>query len=213
MKALTIMLVDDHTLFREGLTLLLKNLDYIKHVEEASDGQDFLKKLENIRPDIIFMDIEMPEMDGITATRLALEKYPGLKIIALSMYGDQNYYTQMINTGVKGFMLKNSGIKDIELAIENVLAGNNFFSPEILNRLIQSLDKSKRQRKSDSLSEREEEILYYICKGLSNQNIANTLYLSKRTVDKHRENLLDKTHSKNTADLVMYAVKHGIVEV
>ena len=213
MEQYSIILVDDHKLFREGLKLLLENLDYIENVDEAANGEEFLKLVEKKQPDIVFMDIEMPVMDGITATKQVLELHPGLNIIALSMYGDENYYTPMINAGAKGFILKNSGIQDVETAIHNVISGNNYFSQEILNRLLNGIRKKSKTKKSDELTEREEEVLFHICKGLSNQEIADTLYLSKRTVDKHRENLLGKTNSKNTAGLVMYAVKNGIVAI
>ena len=213
MEQYSVILVDDHKLFREGLKLLLENLDYIKNVDEAGNGKEFLKLIEKKQPDIIFMDIEMPVMDGITATQQVLKLHPGLNIIALSMYGDENYYTPMINAGAKGFVLKNSGIQDVETAIQTVISGNNYFSQEILNRLINSIGKKSKTKESNELSEREEEVLFHICKGKSNQEIADTLYLSKRTVDKHRENLLSKTNVRNTAGLVMYAVKNGIAEV
>ncbi len=213
MEQYSVILVDDHKLFREGLKLLLENLTYIKKVDEAGNGKEFLKLVEKYHPDIVFMDIEMPEMDGITATQQALKLFPDLNIIALSMYGDENYYSQMINAGAKGFILKNSGIQDVEAAIQTVISGNNYFSQEILNRLINGIGGKSKTKKSNELSEREEEVLYHICKGLSNQEIANILYLSKRTVDKHRENILSKTNAKNTAGLVMFAVKNGIVEV
>ncbi|MFO7863454.1 MAG: response regulator transcription factor [Salinivirgaceae bacterium] len=129
------------------------------------------------------------------------------------MYGNENYYTQMINAGAKGFILKNSGIQDVENAIQNVMSGNNYFSHEIFQRLIHGLGRKQQKSTNLELSPREEEIVFLICKGLSNQEIADKLYLSKRTVDKHRENILSKTHSKNTAGIVMYAVKNGIVEV
>jgi len=213
MEQYSVILVDDHKLFREGLKLLLENLDYIKNVDEAGNGKELLKLIEKKQPDIIFMDIEMPVMDGITATQQVLKLHPGLNIIALSMYGDENYYTPMINAGAKGFVLKNSGIQDVETAIQTVISGNNYFSQEILNRLINSIGKKSKTKESNELSEREEEVLFHICKGKSNQEIADTLYLSKRTVDKHRENLLSKTNVRNTAGLVMYAVKNGIAEV
>ncbi len=213
MNQYSVILVDDHKLFREGLKLLLENLDYIKSVHEASNGVEFLDLIKNFQADIIFIDIEMPLMDGIMATKQALKLYPNLNIIALSMYGEESYYTQMINSGAKGFILKNSGMKDIETAISNVLSGNNYISQEILNSLILGIGKKTKTPKSSELTEREEEVLFHICKGLSNQQIADALYLSKRTVDKHRENLLSKTHANNTAGLVMYAVKNGIVDI
>src|SRR6056297_637588 len=212
MENLSIILVDDHKLFREGLKSLLENFSYIGHIKEASNGHEFLQLLDNSTPDVVFMDIEMPEMDGIRATRKAIDAFPDLNVVALSMYGNENYYTQMINAGAKGFILKNSGIQDVENAIQNVMSGNNYFSQEIFQRLIQGLGRKQQKTTNPELSAREEEIVFLICKGLSNQEIADKLYLSKRTVDKHRENILSKTHSKNTAGIVMYAVKNGIVE-
>jgi DNA-binding NarL/FixJ family response regulator len=119
----------------------------------------------------------------------------------------------MINAGAKGFILKNSDIVDVETAIQQVASGNNFFSPEILNRLIKGFGNKPAKSKSTDLTNREEEVLYHICKGLSNQEIADKLFLSKRTIDKHRENLLSKTNSKNTAGLVMFAVKNKIIDL
>jgi DNA-binding NarL/FixJ family response regulator len=209
----SIIVVDDHKLFREGFKVLLDNLSYIEEVTEADSGAAFLSLITLKQPDIVFMDIEMPGMNGITATKEALKRFPDIKIIALSMYGDEHYYSQMITAGARGFMLKNSGMQDVENAIDTLINGNNYFSPEILNRLIKGLGRHKTEMRSDTLSERETEVLFHICKGLSNQEIAKLLFLSKRTVDKHRENLLSKTNAKNTAGLVMYAVKNNIVDV
>lgn len=213
MRNIQILIVDDHRLFREGLKGLLENLPFVGCVDEAENGVDCIIKLRNSAPDIVFMDIEMPEMDGIEATRRVVELYPDIRIIALSMYGDENYYTGMITAGAKGFVLKNSGFQDVENAIINVLEGNNFISQEILNCLIRGFGVKNKPKQLCDLTEREVEVLYHICKGLSNQEIANVLFLSKRTVDKHRENILSKVGVKNTAGLVIYAVKNGIVEV
>ncbi|PKP50947.1 MAG: DNA-binding response regulator [Bacteroidetes bacterium HGW-Bacteroidetes-1] len=209
----SVCIVDDHKLFREGLRILLESLPYIKNVQEASDGYMFLELLNAFKPDLIFMDIGMPGMDGIETTIQALEKYSDLKIIALSMYADEDYYTRMINAGARGFILKNSGMKQVEECIENVISGFNYFSPEILSGITRNLTKKKRPLKSALLSEREEEVLYHICQGLSNHEIAENIGISKRTVDKHRENILLKTESKNTAGLVMFAIRNGIVDV
>jgi DNA-binding NarL/FixJ family response regulator len=211
---LTIVLADDHKLFREGLKVLLQQFSCIKKIIEVENGQEFVDIVKEKKSiDIVFMDIEMPIMDGITATKEGLKHNPNLKIIALSMYGEEDYYTQMINAGAKGFMLKNSGIDDVEKAIKTIINGHNYFSPEILESLIKSFGKQEEKEKTSRLTEREEEVLFLICKGFSNQEIADKLYLSKRTVDKHRENLLSKTQAKNTAGLVIYAVKNNIVEV
>ncbi|MBP5724284.1 MAG: response regulator transcription factor [Bacteroidales bacterium] len=213
MEKLSIHLVDDHSLFREGLKFLLSNCDFISEIEESENGKIFLEKLDSKIPDVVLMDIEMPEIDGITASKIALEKYPNLKIIALSMYAEEEYYSKMIDVGVRGFLLKNSQFEDVQKAILDVSEGNNFFSQEILDRIIANMYKKKTEKPILDLTEREIEVLYNICKGLSNQEIADLLFISKRTVDKHRENLLLKTEAKNTAGLVVYAIKNGIFEV
>lgn len=207
-----IFLVDDHSLFREGLKFLLSNTESVSEIFEAENGAIMLKALEDVQPDIILMDIEMPVMNGIEATQKVLELSKDVKVIALSMHGDENYYTEMINAGAKGFLLKNSKFEDVLKAISEVYEGRNFFSSEILELIIKNLNR-KTRKPNNFLTNREIEILYNICKGLSNQEIADLLYISKRTVDKHRENLLLKTQSKNTAGLVIYAIKNDIFEV
>jgi DNA-binding NarL/FixJ family response regulator len=213
MKPLHIHLIDDHSLFREGLKFLLSNCDFISQIEESENGEIFLQKIKKNIPDVVLMDIEMPVVDGITASKTAMEMYPDLKIIALSMYAEEEYYSKMIDVGVKGFLLKNSQFDDVQKAILEVSEGNNFFSPEILDRIISNMYKKKDEKAILDLTEREIEVLYNICKGLSNQEIADLLFISKRTVDKHRENLLLKTGAKNTAGLVVYAIKNGIFEI
>lgn len=213
MEPITVFLVDDHKLFREGLALLLGSLPYIREVKQASDGKEFLVRLVENKPDLVFMDISMPIMDGIEATKIATTQFPDLKIIALSMFADEDYYTRMIDAGAKGFILKNSGMQQVEECIQSVITGNNYFSPEILSGIVKNISRKAKVTRNSELSEREEEVLYRICQGLSNQEIADIFNISKRTVDKHRENLLLKTDSKNTAGLVMYAIRQGIVEV
>ncbi|MDP4225112.1 MAG: response regulator transcription factor [Bacteroidota bacterium] len=214
MAIFKIVIVDDHALFRNGLKLLLSSFKDIDIVGEASNGKDLLDLLQHTEPDIVLMDINMPEMDGVEATRLALEQHPGLKIISLSMYGEEEYYYKMIDAGVKGFLLKNSDITDVKQAIETVAEGGNYFSEELLYSVVKNIRKvSFNENNNAGLSEREIEVLCQICKGLSNFEIADQLHISKRTVDKHRANLLEKTGSKNTANLVMYAIKHKLIEV
>ncbi|MCD4746028.1 MAG: response regulator transcription factor [Bacteroidales bacterium] len=210
MKGYNIILVDDHALFRSGLHLLLDNLDMVNNIYEASNGIEFLNNISKHSVDIVLMDINMPKMDGVEATKKALVKYPELKIIALSMYGDEEYYYKMINAGVKGFLLKDSDINEVKNAIQSVGDGTNYFSPEILYNLVKNINTVK--IRSGILSERESEVLYHICKGLSNHEIADVLNVSKRTIDKHRENILSKTQSKNTASLIMYAIKNKLVK-
>lgn len=215
MDTLQIALVDDHTLFRNGLKMLLGNSPRYNVMIEASNGKDFVDNLTiGNAPDVVLMDINMPVMNGIEATKAAVEKVPGLKIIALSMFGEEDYYYEMINAGAKGFLLKNSDIKDVTEAIEQVAAGNNYFAPEVLYNVIKRFNPN-RETETDvtTLSKREHQVLQGICKGLSNQEIADSLFISKRTVDKHRSNLLSKTNSKNTAELIMYAIKNKLISI
>jgi DNA-binding NarL/FixJ family response regulator len=213
LKKVNVILVDDHQLFREGLKLMLNLNPQIGSISQAGNGVEFLELLKKMTPDVVLMDIDMPIMDGVEATKRALLLNPNLKIIALSMYGDDEYYIKMIEAGARGFILKNSDIEVVEEAISNVMAGQNYFSSEVMANLVIHLNNKKTEEARSELTERESEILYHICKGLSNQEIADTLFLSKRTVDKHRENILSKTNAKNTAGLVMYAIKHGIIQV
>ena len=213
-KQYNIILVDDHTLFRNGLRILLNNLSGYQISAEAANGQEFLDLLETQVPDLVLLDIDMPVMDGIEAAQKAVSKYPDIKIITLSMYGEEDYYYKMVDAGVKGFLLKNSDISEVKTALQTVAEGGTYFSSELLQTLVSSLrTKSQHHEKQHILSEREIEILILICKGFSNQEIADQLYISKRTVDKHRSNILEKSESKNTAQLVMYAIKNQLVEI
>ncbi len=215
MNAIRIALVDDHALFRNGLKLLLSNSDRFSVVMEAQNGKEFADNLTpDNAPDVVLMDISMPLMNGIDAAKAAISKVPGLKIIALSMFGEEDYYYEMINAGAKGFLLKNSDIKEVTDAIEQVAVGGSYFSQDILYNVIRNFSPRKETDFDDiTLSKRELQVLQGICKGLSNQEIADTLFISKRTVDKHRSNLLGKTNSKNTANLVMYALKHKLISI
>ncbi|MDR2129917.1 MAG: response regulator transcription factor [Odoribacteraceae bacterium] len=211
-----ICIVDDHKLFREGLKLLLSTQGFLREIHEASNGREFIQKLPTIACDVVLMDIEMPEMNGIDATIQAMKLKPDLKIIVLSMFGDEQYYYKMIDAGAKGFMLKNSGIDKVVTAIRKVSGGESYFSEELLVGLLNNM-RGHRQELADTadneLSGRELEILYHICLGLSNQEIADKLFISKRTVDKHRANLLSKTGCRNTAALIIYAVKNKIIDI
>ncbi len=214
MNNLKIYIVDDHSLFREGLHFLLNNCEFISEIKEATNGREFLENVERFNPDIVLMDIDMPELNGIEATKEALKRFPDMKIMALSMYSNENFYTEMIEAGAKGFLIKNSKFNDVQTAIQEVYEGRNYFSPEILSSIVNNLNrKAKQPATNDELTKREIEILLNICQGLSNHEIADQLSISKRTVDKHRENILLKTQSKNTAELVVYAIKNGYFEV
>jgi len=213
MDKIRIALADDHQLFRNGLKILLGAYDAFDVVAEASNGAELLKILETCSADIVLMDISMPEMDGAEATSQLTRRAPETKVIALSMYGEEEYYYRMVDAGAKGFILKDSDISDVHDAIIAVHRGGNYFSQELLYHVIKRIKNREQEEKSSSLSKREKEILLKICEGLSNHEIADTLYISKRTVDKHRANLLAKTGSKNTASLILYAIKNRLIEV
>ncbi len=209
MKKIDIWIVDDHSLFRDGLKFLLSQLEYTGMIYEAGNGAELIERLPSEPADIILMDIEMPVMNGITATEEALKIDSRIKIIALSMYSDESYYTSMIEAGVSGFLLKHSGFDEVKQAITDVFQGKNYFSPQILQSIVCKVSAKHHSSHDDfGLTGRETEILYYICKGFSNLQIAEKLSISKRTVDKHRENLLQKTGSGNTASLVIFAIKN-----
>lgn len=208
-KKLDVIIVDDHALFRRGLSYALAAADNINRIHEAANGIEFLQLLDDVQPDIVLMDISMPEMEGPEATRRALDKYPDLKIIALSMHSDMEHYKMMIDSGVMGFLSKDADLPDVMHAIQSVSRGVKTFSQELLYDLVKELSTTK--SRTEILTEREKEILLLISSGLSNQEIADNLHLSKRTVDKHRENILHKTQTKNTADLIMFAIRNGLI--
>ncbi len=209
-RELKIALVDDHALFRNGLRGLIDGRHGCRVVAEAGDGTEFLANDEAMGADIVFMDFAMPQMSGDKATILALERNPNIKIICLSMFGDENYYSRMVEAGAKGFLMKDSSIEEVFAAIEAVSTGEEYFCKEVMQTLSSAL---RRRDNTDALSEREVDVLLGICRGLSTQEIADTLFISKRTVDAHRANILEKTGSKNTASLVVYAIKHNLVEI
>ena len=213
MEKIKIALADDHQLFRNGLKILLGSFNEFEVVAEASNGNELLRALETSPSDVVLMDISMPEMDGVEATGRLSRLMPGTKVIALSMYGEEEYYYRMVDAGAKGFVLKDSDITEVHDAIIAVHKGGNYFSQELLYHVINRIKNREQEVKSSSLSKREKEILLKICEGLSNHEIADSLFISKRTVDKHRANLLAKTGSKNTASLILYAIKNRLIEI
>ncbi len=207
MSKARIFLVDDHRLFRNGLKFIINERNDMEVVGEASNGKEFLELIDFIKPDVVLMDIGMPVMNGIETTKSVLKKYPDLKIIVLSMYGETEYYNTMIELGIKGFLLKDMDTQELFQAILKVLAGGTYFSQELLLSII----KNKTPDVKPLLTRREKDILNLICKGLSNQQIAEQLCISHRTVERHRASLLAKTGSKNSISLVVYAIKNKII--
>lgn len=215
-REVRIALVDDHTLFRTGLKGLLEQRNDFKVVADVGSGEEFLAQLADLEIDVVFMDISMPGIDGSETTRRALQQRPDLRIITLSMYGDDHYYKLMVECGASGFLLKDSDIEEVYAAVEATTAGDSYFSSALLGMLTRNMSSRiavDTPTDDNALSEREIEILVEVCRGLSNQEIADKLFISKRTVDKHRANILEKTGCKNTANLVVYAIKNRLVEI
>ena len=212
MNPCRIILVDDHSLFRNGLRGLLERSGKCRVVGEAGSGEEFLALLPGAEADVVFMDFSMPGLDGAQTTERALALRPELRIITLSMFGEESYYPRMVEAGARGFLLKDSQIDDVLEAIETVAAGGTYFSPRLLESLAGNL-RAREDAGEEPLSSREREILLLVCRGLSNQEIADRLFISKRTVDKHRANILEKTGCKNTASLVVFAIRSGAVEL
>lgn len=218
MNKIDLIIVDDHRLFRNGLKALLKELPNINSVAEASNGIEFLEYINNNHIDMALMDINMPQMNGIEATREAIKKFPDMKIIALSMLNDEDYYFKMTDAGALGYILKDAGSEELALAIETVIGGHSYFSQDLLRNIIMSLSSTVKTEPNQifeqvSFTIRELEVLEQICQGMSNQQIADTLFISPRTVERHRANLFSKTGSKNSVNLVMYAVKYNLVKL
>ncbi len=209
-----IIVTDDHKMFRESLFNIFTTKKIAEIIGEAGNGLELLELLKNQKPDIVLMDIAMPLMDGIEATKRALQMQPGLKILALSGFDDDKYYFSMVEAGVKGFVLKNSGINELKKAIKEVSQDNSWFSPELLQKLFIKINESPKKRSSkNDLSDRETEVLKYICESLTNEQIAEKMNVSFETVKWHRTNIMSKTGCTNTAGLVIYAIKNKLIEI
>lgn len=203
-----VIVVDDHKTLRSGLTLLLKDIGH-EVIGQASNGREFLDLLDQNIPDIVLMDIQMPIMDGITATREALSKFPELNILILSMHTDEEYYNTLVNIGAKGFIMKESDHDEVTLAINTILSGRLYFSQELLVDLL----KRKRETHAIILKPRQKEVLQLLCEGLSSAEIANKLFISTRTVEKERSDLLQITSTTNSISLAIFAVKNNLVVI
>ncbi|MFW6248594.1 MAG: response regulator [Bacteroidota bacterium] len=212
-----ICIVDDHKLFAESLQFLIENLGIGTITGIAINGLQFLNLLEKEGPfDLVLMDISMPSMDGIEATEKALKMFPDLKIVIISMHSEQKYYQEIIIAGVKGFVLKSSGKDVFKKAITDVLAGESYFSPEFLRRVIVKMEKGNKTREITQqlgISQREIEVLKLLSKGYTAKEIAEKLYVSENTIHAHRNNLLKKTSSRNSISLVLFAIKNNLVAI
>lgn len=208
-----VIIVDDHEIFRSGLKMVINKLGYAKVVAEAGDGLEFLSVLEQEETDLVLMDIEMPLMNGVEATKKAIEKYPGLKVIALTMFKEDAYISQMIEAGVKGFLIKNIRKEVLDRALQAVFNGKTYYSEELWDYFTKSITKEEKPVNDLSLTRREIEVLQLLAEGLSNKEIGDRLFVSERTIVGHKSNLMAKTNTKNTVSLLAYAIRNGLIEI
>lgn len=207
MEKIKIAIVDDHQILRAGLKVLLQCIDNIDIVIEASNGKEFIEQLEVTTPDLVIIDINMPVMNGAEAVKIARKKFPDLKVIVLSMNREEHYFKTMNDLGVDGYIIKESDYEELEHAIETVLKGGKYFSQELLLSMVNN----RPTHMKINLSDREQEVLNYMCKGLSANEIADKLFISPRTVEIYRSDLLLRTESANSISLVVFAIKNGLV--
>jgi DNA-binding NarL/FixJ family response regulator len=206
MDEIQIAVIDDHDLFREGIKLVLNQIEGFNVVFDTSDGNKFVESLNQIRIDIALMDIEMPGINGIQTTLNALKVKPELKVIALTMFSDTGHYTQMIQAGVKGFLLKKTNKYELQQAITTVYQGGSYFSQDILKKL--AYQYVNHGSANNNLTSRELEIMIMICQGLTTQEISDKLYISNKTVESHRSNIFIKSNVRNSAGLIVWAIKN-----
>ena len=209
-----ILIADDHVLFREGMKSLLKNEAGIELIASASDGVEALELAEELHPDIILMDVTMPRMNGIIATEKILSKFPDIKVIVLSMHSDRRFIAETLKAGARGYLLKESSPETVVDAIHSVAEGNIYLSAKACTVLTEDylrLLNNEKQNSSNPLSEREMEVLLLLVKGRNGKQIADTLSISKNTVDTHRRRILDKLGCASMAELTKYAIREGFL--
>lgn len=212
-QSFSVAIVDDHQLFRQGVKFALTQFKSIKEVYEAENGKEILQLLDKIHCDIVLMDIIMPVMDGIQTTRQIVKEFPDVNVIALSMSDEESNITRMIEAGASGYLLKNTDGKEMMEAITAVYSGKHYYSEKVSAKLHAHLMAKRSEREQflnqNLFSEREIEVLELICDEYNNEEIGEKLFLSKRTVEGHRNMLLRKTKSRNTAGLVRFAIREG----
>jgi two-component system, NarL family, nitrate/nitrite response regulator NarL len=208
-----LIIVDDHQLFIDGIKSLLKNEKEIKVVGEALNGIEAMARITEEKPDIILLDINMPDMDGVETTREIRKKFPEVKIIILTMHNQHEFISNLVSEGALGYILKNTGKTELINAIKTVHGGNAFFSKAVTETIMNNLHKKPAEEKLESvqLTKREKEILKYIAEGLATKEIADKLFISVNTVETHRKNLMAKVHAKNVTGLVRFAMQIGII--
>jgi len=209
-----VLLADDHKIFRDGLRTLIEKEAGMEVVAEAENGRKTIKLTEKLAPNVIIMDVSMPDMNGIEATRRIMAGRPDVKVIALSMHSDQRFVLDMLEAGASGYLLKDCAFDELAVAIRQVTAGNTYLSPKIADVVVKGyLSKTPDSglTKSVLLTSREREILQLIAEGSTSREIAEHVYLSIKTVETHRRNIMQKLNMRSIADLTRYAIREGLV--
>lgn len=213
-KEVHILLADDHALVRQGLRALLEAEPNFKVIGEAGDGLETIKLVQKIKPDVVVLDVMMPNLNGLETTRQLSKQFPHTKIIILSMYDDEGFVLEALGNGASGYVLKDSNSSELVSAVMEVVAGRRYLSPPLSDRAIsayQQIAKSGTFDKYDTLTTREREVLQLTAEGQSHSEIANKLGISVRTAETHRANLMNKLNLHSKADLIRYAIKRGII--
>lgn len=214
---INVVLADDHEIFRDGFRVMLNKIPTINLIGEAADGKELIALSEELKPDVIITDIKMPLMDGIMATKRIMAKFPDMGIIALSMFDEEDLIVDMLEAGGKGYLLKNAHKDEIIAAVNAVFAGDTYYCKSTTKRLSQMIANSTynpfNKIPKIEFSEKEIIIIKMICQEFQNKEIADRMGLSKRTVEGYREKILEKVHAKNTAGIVIYAIKNKIYEI
>jgi len=215
MRKLRILLADDHKLMRSGLRLLLERQPDITVVAEADDGREAVEKTASLKPDVAVLDIAMPNLNGIEACLQITQSNPAIAIVMLSMHSDESYVLRALKAGARAYLLKDSAESDLVRAIHAVAEGKSFFSPAVskvlLEDYVRKLQRAGGEDSFDLLTPREREILQLIAEGKSNKDVANLLNLSVYTVETHRANLMQKLNLRSVPELILYAVRKGII--
>lgn len=211
-KKIKVLIVDDHTILRDGLERALGTNPSVGLVKQAASGKEALQVIKGFDPDIIFMDIFMDEMDGLETSVRILEMKPTIKIIAFSQFDDREHITGMFSAGVKGYVVKTSGISVINEAIKTVMEGRNYFTKELSNTVFGDIKSQRLNFKSYHLTQREIEILKYVANGLKVKQIAQNINISERTIEWHKNNLMEKLAVENTAALINKAIKEKLID-
>lgn len=215
MDKIRVLVCDDHKVFRDGIQALLEKIKDITVVGEASNGNEALECMSVGGIDVVLMDIDMGETNGVDTTEKVKKSFPDVNVLVLSMHGEHNYIIRMLDAGATGYILKNAGKDEMVTAIRSVAKGDSYFSRDVSSILIEQLRRPQARGKHKGdlpLTDREIEVLKLIAQEYSNPEIAEQLFISIRTVDTHRRNLLEKLGAKNTAGLVKYAIKNNLVD-